>query len=252
MLKDLPCGLVLLYHRLGSPAHDPWNLFLEPDLFGAQMRLLAEHWPVVSLSQGLRRLAERQPGHWVAVTFDDAYRDVSEIALPRLRPGQILTVFACTHEPEREFWWDRLDDPALQPGLRASPDPHWEAPNRGLAPRLQPQEIAELARFHEVGSHGHRHLSLPTLEPDRLAEELQDSRQLLQHWTGQTVAGLAYPFGDHSHSVRALAGGYYDWACGVQPGLVWKGSPRLALPRYWAPRLEGRAFYAWLCQQGLS
>lgn len=249
MLKDLPCGLILLYHRLGRPAQDPWNLFVEPDTFAAQMEALARFWPVVSVSEGLRRLDQRVSGHWVAVTFDDAYREVSELAVPRLQKQQQLTVFACTHEPDREFWWDRLADPGFQPALRRSAHPQVAQPNTGSSPRMSPAELAVLAQEHEVGNHTHRHLSLRALSEEQQREEIRTARALLEEWTGRLVPGLAYPFGDLA-SERALDG--CAWACTVSPSLVWRGTPRFRLPRYWAPTLQGEEFLQWLRAQGLS
>lgn len=245
MLKDLPCGLLLLYHRLGRPASDPWNMFVDPDLFRAQMAVLSQRWPVVTVSEGLRRVQQRQPGHWVAVTFDDAYAEVAELAVPALQAGQQLTVFACTDQPDREFWWDRLTDPSRQPQLRRSKDPQVEGPNTGTSPRLGPAQLAALSQHHEIGNHTHRHLSLAGLSEAERALEVSTGRRLLEQWTGRAVPGLAYPFGDEA-PVEA------EWACTVRPGLVWKQTPLRRLPRYWAPRLQGEEFLGWLTAQGLS
>lgn len=249
MLKDLPCGLILLYHRLGRPAEDPWRMFVDADVFAAQMEAIAHFWPVVTISEGLRRIEQRIGGHWIAVTFDDAYREVVELAQPRLQKEQRLTVFACTHQPEREFWWDRLGDPGLQPALRLSSDPQVLEPDSGRSPRMSPAELAHLSHEHEVGNHTHRHLSLSGLAPEQQRLEVETARILLEQWTASPVPGLAYPFGDLAVE-SALQG--CSWACTVRPGLVWRNTHRLRIPRYWAPSLSGEEFLRWLRAQGLS
>ena len=254
MVEDLPRGLILLYHRVAELDRDPYQLAIPPEIFGLQMQVLADHWPVLTVSQGWQRVEQRQPGCWVAVSFDDGYLDVLDQALPRLRSGQSMTVFACTDQPDQEFWWDRLKDPALQPGLRRSSDPRLDAPNTGQAPRLTAQQLSWLGRQGgcEIGNHTHRHLCLPALGPDQQEQEIQSAQRLLQEWTGQSVTGLAYPFGDFNRQVRAQAARSCDWACGVRPGLVWKGVDPYQLPRVWVQNRSGKEFYQWLCALGLS
>ncbi|MBT9583924.1 polysaccharide deacetylase family protein [bacterium] len=254
MLDDLPRGLILLYHRVAQLATDPYHLSVSPQVFRSQMQVLADHWPVLTVSQGWQRVQQRQPGCWVAVTFDDAYLDVLEQVWPALREDQSLTLFACTHQPEQEFWWDRLSDPALQPRLRRSPAPRLAAPNTGTATRLNAEQLAWLGHQSqcEMGNHTHQHLSLTALDPLQQACEILQARQLLQQWTGQPVPGLAYPFGDFNDRVRQQAAAHCEWACGVRPGLVWKGVDPYQLPRLWAPNLIGEEFHQWLCTGGLS
>lgn len=254
MLEDLPRGLILLYHRVAQLGHDPYHLSVSPEVFRSQMQVLADHWPALTVSQGWQRVQQRQLGCWVAVTFDDAYLDVLEQAWPALQQGQSLTLFACTHQPEQEFWWDRLADRALQPQLRSSSCPRVAAPNTGRATRLNAEQLAWLGhQSHcEVGNHTHQHLSLTALDPVLQAREILQAQQLLREWTGQPVSGLAYPFGDCDGGVRQQAAAHCEWACGVRPGLVWKGVDPYRLPRLWAPHLSGKDFYQWLCAHGLS
>jgi peptidoglycan/xylan/chitin deacetylase (PgdA/CDA1 family) len=83
-------------------------------------------------------------------------------------------------------------------------------------------------------------------------KELQRARQLLCLWTGQPVAGLAYPYGDFDADTKVTAARHAEWACSVTPDLVWKYSDPYALPRAWVPNLAGREFYEWLLRLGLS
>jgi len=250
----LPRGLILLYHRV-SRGDDPFALKVRPEIFESQLQVVGDHWPVLPIAEGWRRVQESIPGCWVAISFDDGYRDFMQAAWPSLsQRGFAATVFACTHRPEQEFWWDRLTDPARQPELRTSLDPQLDAPNRGDALRLTPHELAWLARQPgcQVGNHSHRHLSLPGLCESERDHELQQARQLLCLWTGQSVEGLAYPYGDLDEATRATAARHAEWACTVTPDLVWKHSDPYGLPRAWVPNLEGKDFYRWLRRLGLS
>ena len=108
---------VLTYHRVDEPAARP-DLFpglisAVPAAFEQQMVRLASRYRIVSLDDMLafRRGASPPPGTVVAITFDDGYRDVGEIAWPILqRLGIPATLFVPTGlvGGSEGFWWDRL------------------------------------------------------------------------------------------------------------------------------------------------
>lgn len=104
--------VILMYHRVAAPKVDPWELSVHPDNFAAQMRVLAERRRPVPLDWLVDELrAGRRPERAVAITFDDAYRDVLQNAKPVLTElGIPATVFVVTGllGAERGFWWDRL------------------------------------------------------------------------------------------------------------------------------------------------
>jgi peptidoglycan/xylan/chitin deacetylase (PgdA/CDA1 family) len=108
---------VLTYHRVDEPGHRPdlypGLLSATPAVFEAQMRHLAGRHRVLALEElvDLRQRAARPPDRAIAVTFDDGYRDLGEVAWPILRRlGLPATVFVPTAFPGtgRVFWWDRL------------------------------------------------------------------------------------------------------------------------------------------------
>lgn len=116
--------LILMYHRVADVKHDPWFLAVRPDNFAAQMRMLAKYRKPVSLDWMVDELraGRRHPGT-VAVTFDDAYRDVLENAKPVLTELNIpATVFVTTGKlgSQSGFWWDKLSE-AVMP-LERMPD----------------------------------------------------------------------------------------------------------------------------------
>lgn len=108
---------VVTYHRLVAPHAaelcNPSLISATPAAFAAQMRYLARRYRVVSAEEvaAAYRTGRLLPARAVLVTFDDAYRDVGEVAWPILRRlGLPATVFVPTAYPDggRAFWWDRL------------------------------------------------------------------------------------------------------------------------------------------------
>src|SRR5690606_28687144 len=94
-----------------------------PEAFAEQMRYLANRFRVVSVDEVLAayRGEERLPQRAVLITFDDAYRDVGEVAWPILRrmrlPATVFVPTACTGG-RCTFWWDRLHQAISSTSLR--------------------------------------------------------------------------------------------------------------------------------------
>ena len=108
---------VVTYHRVlashATPTPNPSLVSATPETFAAHMRHLARRYRVVGADEVAFAYRERRalPERAVLVTFDDAYRDVGEVAWPILRRlGLPATVFVATAYPDsaRTFWWDRL------------------------------------------------------------------------------------------------------------------------------------------------
>lgn len=116
-----PEPAILMYHRVAQPLADPWGLAVSPANFAAQMRALKRVRQPVSLDEMAERLASGTLGkRMVAVTFDDAYRDVLTNAKPVLEDlGIPATVFVVTGNlgDARGFWWDRLATAVMSGGL---------------------------------------------------------------------------------------------------------------------------------------
>ncbi len=112
-----PVPLVILrYHSVGEPADvdaylDP-RLSMPPRRFREQMKLLAARFTPVTLAQVPAILAgEKRGGPFVAVTFDDGYRDNHDVALPILREEGVPATFYVTTAPllgRSPFWISEL------------------------------------------------------------------------------------------------------------------------------------------------
>jgi peptidoglycan/xylan/chitin deacetylase (PgdA/CDA1 family) len=100
---------IVNYHRvLGAP--DPL-LDSEPtaDTFRWQMEVLATCFNVLPLDEAISCLAhERMPPRAVAITFDDGYRSIHELAMPILREhGLPATVFVTSgHMDDDSSMWN--------------------------------------------------------------------------------------------------------------------------------------------------
>jgi peptidoglycan/xylan/chitin deacetylase (PgdA/CDA1 family) len=93
--------VVLTYHRFSRAGEGGLHDFLSAERFVEQLLWLRREFEVVSLEEGVKRLA-RAEGDFrrrplVAVTIDDGFRDVYEVAAPILRAAAVpFTVFVVT------------------------------------------------------------------------------------------------------------------------------------------------------------
>ncbi len=202
---------VLMYHSVSTYRDDPYLITVKPRRFEAQMRWLRRRgMRGVSMRELLA--AERLGGTTglVGLTFDDGYADFVQHVLPVLaRLDFTATVFAIAGRLGGTNTWDR------------------DAERKALMTAHQVRAAVDAGM--EIGSHGLRHLPLPSLPPSRVAEETEASRAILQALSGQDVAGFCYPYGAVSTDViNAVRAAGYDYGCGTRPaGLVC----RHALPR---------------------
>ncbi len=177
-------------------------------------------------------------GKGIAITFDDGYRHLAE-TLPQLMEEFKFTptVFVPTGYIGRDNSWD------YSHAFRK--DPH-----------LDRQQIRALASLGvRFGSHGHSHVDLARCDNNRLKDELERSRSILQDITGRPVTSISYPFGrvdlrvietagaagyEHGFTTRfpavpdiSLARGRYGVWC-----LDTAGSVRRKLGEGWPRRME--------------
>ncbi len=137
---------VLTYHRVNDPSSvrgHPGLVSATPDQFAEQMAFLARTYSPIGLDDLLetQRGVRRLPRRAVHVTFDDAYRDFADHAVPVLRrlgvPATLFVPTAYPGRPERAFWWDWLHEAvtAAPAGARL-PAPWDAAPLDGAESRL--------------------------------------------------------------------------------------------------------------------
>ena len=164
--------VVLIYHRVGRRSAIEVDLPLAT--FTEQIAFLAAHTEVVTLADGLARVADehapRDP--IVAITFDDGTADFAELAVPVLVEHRVpATIYVATDflERGREF-----------PG--GGTPLSW----RALADTLATGVV-------DVGSHTHQHALLDRLPEPEIAGELDRSIELIGERTGHVAEHFAYP-----------------------------------------------------------
>ena len=167
----------------------------------------------------------------LAITFDDAYRSVHELALPILRDlGAIGSVYAPTDwiGSDRAMCWPGIDD--------------WlDTPHEA---ELLPMDWGELGELREegweIGSHTCSHPHLTRVDDQRLAEELERSRSLCTAGLGSACETIAYPYGDVNDRVVAAAAAAGYRAAGALPHAP-HAPATLRWPRIGVYRWDGRA-----------
>lgn len=167
--------------------------------------IAASGWLGCNVSDALAawRKGDHHPRR-IALSFDDGYRNLLDGALPVLRAaGFSATVFVVAGRCGGDNRW---------PGQPSS-IPTLELLDWGHLEQL-------LAAGWEIGSHGLDHLTLTTLSPERAGRELRAARGALEERLGCDARLLAYPYGIHDPTVRALAAEVYEAACGTRLALA--------------------------------
>jgi len=170
--------VILAYHAVGDcpSAEDRHNLFVATESFERQMSFLARRRSVVGLDEIVDRGMDRgRPS--IAITFDDAYRNVLRNAGPILdHHGFPAAVFVPT------LWRGRVNG--------------WIEPS---SCDLEIMDDVELKRAKERGisleSHGHAHIDMGAASSQEVREDITASLDLLENLTGRRPRYLAYPYG---------------------------------------------------------
>jgi peptidoglycan/xylan/chitin deacetylase (PgdA/CDA1 family) len=217
--------LALCYHAVSESWRAP--LCVNTDQLEAQLELILRKG--YRASRFSEAVLEPPSAKTVAITFDDGFGSVYDLARPILRRlGLVGTVFVPTDFPE---------DPASP--LRWPGIDHWVGGRHH--DELRPMswdQLAELAdEGWEIGSHTKSHPHLPTLDDSALDTELAESREILEDRLGRPCETLAYPYGDHDARVIEAAerAGYV--AAGTLPGRLREGGP-LSWPRVGVNQLD--------------
>jgi peptidoglycan/xylan/chitin deacetylase (PgdA/CDA1 family) len=211
---------VLMYHAL-SPActsgFGRWTL--SPDRFESHLGYLRQEGyraiTVAELAERRRRGALDPSVRLIALTFDDAYADFLDVAMPALlRYGMTATMFVPTQYAGGCSGWMRAE-------------------GEGDRAVLSWPKLAEISRHGiEIGAHSHTHPELDTLPARERAEEARLPKLLLEERLGVPVSSFAYPFGLYDRPVReAVAAAGYTAACTMNSWAATPGDHPLELPR---------------------
>ena len=198
--------------------HPYFETGTSPALFERQMQFLSENgYKTVSLEEVVEAVKTGQKaGKWVAITFDDAYRDFYTKAFPVLTRYNFKAIVFVV--------------PGFTGGLQ--PGPNGEE-------YMSWREVMEISvQGVGIGSHTMTHPKLHFLRPSEIEEEIRRSKGLIQDRLGVPVQSFAYPFAfpeQDRHFVRMLRDllhlhGYQTGVCTII-GRAHCGHDTLFLPR---------------------
>jgi peptidoglycan/xylan/chitin deacetylase (PgdA/CDA1 family) len=167
-----PTGIpILTYH--GTPAetsHLWWHDFR------GQMSLLAElGYEVVTLADVVDHVTRGTPRDRpaVAITFDDGWRDILDVALPELAArGWPATIFIPSSFLDR----------------------------RPFVTRVELRDVVGMG--FDIGNHTHTHPDVATISAAALREELRRCSDVLGEITGQVPRFFCYPYGRYDPESR--------------------------------------------------
>ncbi len=206
-------AVVLQYHHVADDT--PAITSISPDAFEKQMVYLhREGFNVVSaeaLASSLRAGSEL-PDRSIVLTFDDAYRDILENAMPILvRFGFPFSVFVATGlvgTSSHYLTWSQL--------------------------RTMQSEGVDIANHTVTHAHLLRRLPRETRKAWllRISGEITQAKLDLDQHLEHTSKLFAYPYGEYNADVAELIGDLGYVAFGQQSGAVGANADLTALPRF--------------------
>lgn len=211
-------AVVFMYHRFGEAQYPSTNVTREQ--FAAHLEHLADNgyqvWPLARIVTHFQE-GRPLPDKVVAITVDDAYRSVYEVAYPLLKArGWPFTVFVSTGPVDR-----------------------------GLGGYLSWDEMREMQRHGaSFANHTVSHAYLLNREPEeseadwlrRVQREIVHAQARLQAELGEDVNEaprlFAWPYGEYDLRLAGLLRtmGYVGF--GQQSGVAWRHGDMFAQPRY--------------------
>jgi peptidoglycan/xylan/chitin deacetylase (PgdA/CDA1 family) len=215
---------VIAYHAIGSrpESQDPHELFVHEDVFEEQMDFLARRRSVVPLDSVVDGTV-RTPRPPVAITFDDGYRSVIDVAGPVLAGhGFPSTLFVPTS------WLGKFNA--------------WIGPPAPPIDILSADELSVAERLGiRVESHGSRHIKYWEAAPDEVETDVTASIRRLSDILGRPPQYLAYPFGPTSPAAMQIV-----QRCGLEAAFTLNEPPRgrYAFERIWIRPRHGIRIFA--------
>jgi peptidoglycan/xylan/chitin deacetylase (PgdA/CDA1 family) len=184
---DLP---ILMYHAVEAGEPSGYGYAVPARQFERQLDAIGRAgFETISLGQLFDGLDGKAPlpRKPIVLTFDDAYRNIHEVAWPLMRERAMTgTLFVVTDHVGGSNAWDQA---------------------KGL-PKLELMDAAELKEMArsgwEIGSHGYRHLELAKATESEQRDEIFRSKSQMESLLGMAPEFYAYPFGSYTEPVKGI------------------------------------------------
>jgi len=205
--KARQSAVVLIYHRFGEPKYPNTNT--TPEQLDAHINeLKTGGYTVLPLEEIIFRLRAGPPlpPKTVAITIDDAYRSIYDVAWPKFKAANLpITVFVAT-------------DPVDQ----------------GVKSYMNWQQIKELSENGvNIGNHSASHAHMPNSPSSQSTKDVRRASTRLKQMIGHSPSLFAYPYGEVSLELAKLieAEGFMA-AFGQQSGVIGSAPGYYNLPRF--------------------
>ena len=209
---------VLLYHHVGPVRQAACRgLTVIPQSFARQIAtisamgytaILPDDWAAYVRGEG------DVPERCVMITFDDAYADLVEHALPVLEKHSYpAIVFVATSLVGKTINCNPDQSEATLPIMSDAQIKQWSS--RGVT----------------FGAHSRTHADLTALSATQAEGEITGSKEDLAAITGQDVTAFAYPYGKYNSALEPIVGAHYKTAFTVEEGINDSSTPLTSLNR---------------------
>ena len=210
--------VIFYYHGIGNSSENWMTLPLEE--FDSQLRYMRRHFEIISFSEAVERLRSgNNRKSAVVITFDDGYANTYRHGIPYMRTERVPAVFFI----------------CVGAMLNGELLPH--DVKKGYASALMSLEnIRDLARDFEIGSHGNYHERVDELRDQALRTAIVGSGDVLQSRIDAPVKFFAFPQGRYTSAATQVAAERYVAACAGHGGYNLPGSSCFLLHRIANPQ----------------
>jgi peptidoglycan/xylan/chitin deacetylase (PgdA/CDA1 family) len=185
-------AIILLYHQVGKDPNDQTNLdcYCDQDRFEEQMEYLFNSpYKVISLDELMVKLNSEKylfDENYIVLTFDDGCAKFSKTVLPILKkhnfPATLYPVVGCLGQIAS---WPKVLNPDFN-----------------IMSELELKNISD--QGVNIGAHTMNHVKLSNCNFDIAKNEIEKSKQILEHIIGKKVTSFAYPHGDYDEKIYSL------------------------------------------------
>lgn len=216
ILPRPPGPKILIYHQVGTELGREMEVSVE--VFTQQLDWLQSRFRVVTFDSAVDDWGADDAVDLVALTFDDGYRDLYEVAFPLLVDREIPFLVYLTTGP-----------------MTGAASMHPEAEP------LSWEQVGEMTEsgLVTVGAHTHSHPDLRNLTVSGIADELDRSDHLIATELGIHPEHFAYPFGFWSSRADPLVRERYRTATVGGFSRSRPDPDPYSLPRYPIQRSDG-------------